>query len=117
VRLSDLFARDADGRPRLTWRELGVLVRQLPGAARTRLAIGDTDGLWGLSEQLQAAAVDALNAGNWQRANIGLKEHEQSPRPDPIERPGVKTRRRITADELLAHRERTRAHQPAAIAA
>jgi hypothetical protein len=117
VRLSDLFARDPAGRCLLTWRELGVLVRQLPGGARTRLALGDTDSLWGLTEQLQALTVDELRNGNWQRANQGLKEHEQSRRPDPIERPGVKRRRRITAAELLAHKERTRANQPTTAAA
>lgn len=108
MRLSDLF------RGELTWRELGVLVRQLPGDARTRLALGDRDGLWGLAEQLQATAVDELRVANWQRANAGLKEHEQSKRPEPIERPGVARKKRITAADLLAHKERTAAHAPVA---
>ncbi|MEU0675482.1 hypothetical protein ABZ330_21825 [Streptomyces sp. NPDC006172] len=117
VRLSDLFARDASGRCLLTWRELGVLVRQLPGTARTRLALGDEDGLWGLAEQLQALQVDALRVANWQRANEGLKPHEQSRPPEPIERPGIPKKRRITAADLLAHKARTRANAPTAAAA
>ncbi|RPK76611.1 hypothetical protein EES45_22900 [Streptomyces sp. ADI97-07] len=117
ARLSDLFRRDSAGLPLLTLRELGVLLRQLPGTARTRLALGDRDGLWGLSEQLQAAEIDTLRVANWQRANSGLQEHEQSPRPEPIERPGVQGKRRITAAELLDHQARTRSHAPPAAAA
>ncbi|WP_425591812.1 DUF5361 domain-containing protein [Actinomyces procaprae] len=45
--------------------------------------------MWGLTEHLLAAAVDALNIANWQRANAGKKA--PSPRPKPIPRPGVKT--------------------------
>ena len=117
VRLSDLFRRCHEcGDGQLTLRELGVLLRQLPGNARTRLALGDSDGLWGLAEQLQAAEIDTLRSANWQRANSGLKDYEQSPRPEPIERPGVQGKRRITAAELLAHRERTRSHAPPAAA-
>ncbi|MGW4028256.1 hypothetical protein ACWEFL_02870 [Streptomyces sp. NPDC004838] len=89
-------------------------MRQLPGGARTRLALGDEDSMWGLGEHLQAHTIDALNMANWQRANEGLKSHEQSRPPEPVERPGVKRKRRITAAELLAHRERTRTHAPAA---
>lgn len=118
MRLSDLFRRCHHcGGGQLTLRELGVLLRQLPGAARTRIALGDRDGLWGLPEQLQAAQIDTLRVANWQRANSGLKEWEQTPPPEPIERPGVQGRRRITAAELLAHRERTRSHAPPAAAA
>lgn len=117
MRLSDLFARDATGRNLLTWRELAALVRQLPRDARTRLALGDTDGLWGIGEQLQAQTIDALRVANWQRANAGLKAHEQSPPPDPIERPGIKRKKKITTAELLEHRERTRANAPRAVTA
>ncbi|MFI5808973.1 hypothetical protein [Streptomyces sp. NPDC051561] len=106
MRLSDLY------RGELSWRELGVLVRQLPAGARTRRALGDTDSMWGLGEHLQAAVIDELRVANWQRANSGLKAHEQSKPPEPVERPGNRTqqRRKITADDLLAHRERTRLH-------
>jgi hypothetical protein len=94
----------------LTWRELGVLVRQLPAEARTRLALGETDGLWTLTAHLQAQTIDELRVANWQRANEGLKAHEQSKPPEPIERPGTKRKKKITTADLLAHRERARAH-------
>jgi hypothetical protein len=117
VRLGDLFARDAAGRSLLTWRELAVYVRQLPRDCRTRVALGDTDGMWGLAEHLLAMNLDAARVANWQRANAGLKSHEQSEPPEPTERPGVKRKKKITAAELLAHRERTRAHAPRAVTA
>lgn len=41
ARLGDLFARDGDGRPRLTWRELASLVRGLPPGSATRTAMND----------------------------------------------------------------------------
>ncbi|MGA5869249.1 hypothetical protein [Streptomyces cinereoruber] len=96
-----------------------MLVRQLPRAARTRLALGDTDGLWGLTEHLLALNYDAAQVANWQRANEGRKLYEQTKPPEPFERPGVKRRRRrqITTAELLAHRERTQAHAPRAVTA
>lgn len=89
MRLGDLFARDADGRKRLTWRELGSLLRQLPPSARTHVARGDKDGAWGLAEHLQALTIDELRVGNWQRANSGAKASKQSKPPKPITRPGM----------------------------
>lgn len=41
--------------------------------------------MWGLTEHLLASAVDALNAGNWQR---GGDRH--APKPKPVKRPGGK---------------------------
>lgn len=38
---------------------------------------------WGLSEQLLAAAIDALRAANWQRSG------GKGPYPKPVPRPGV----------------------------
>lgn len=90
MRLGDLFVRDADGRPRLTWRELAVRIRQLPPSARTRVAQGDKDGIWGLGEHLQALTIDELRIANWQRANEGVKPGKQSKPPRPITRPGMK---------------------------
>jgi hypothetical protein len=89
VRLGDLFARDSTGRPLLTWRELGGYIRQLPARARTRLATGDTDGLWGLQEHLQALTIDELRIANWQRANEGVKPGKQTKPPKPMPRPGL----------------------------
>lgn len=42
------------------------------------------DHPWGLTEQLLAAAVDALHAANWQR---GAGKNRD--RPKPIRRPGI----------------------------
>jgi hypothetical protein len=89
VRLRDLFLRDADGRRRMTWRELRCYVRQLPPDARTRLASGDSDGMWGLQEHLTGVLIDEIRIGNWQRANEGVAKGKQSPRPKPFPRPGV----------------------------
>jgi hypothetical protein len=60
VRLRDLFIRDSAGRRKMTWREFGAYVRQLPADARTRLAVGDMDGIWGLQEHLTAVVIDEL---------------------------------------------------------
>lgn len=87
MRLSDLFRRDAAGRPLLTWRELGVLVRQLPAGCRTRLATGHKDDLWGLPEHLTAYVIDELRIAAWQRANEGAKKPSKQPKPFP--RPGI----------------------------
>lgn len=61
-----------------------MIVTHLPrGSALVRVIEGD-DHPWGLAEQLLAAAVDALNAANWQRG-----EGKQRDKPAPIPRPGV----------------------------
>lgn len=78
------------GGERLTWRRLGVLIRQLPPTSATWLAKSGGESVWGLTEQLLAAAVDALNIANWQRAAAGRKKNEQPAQPEPITRPGVK---------------------------
>ncbi|MFW3473663.1 hypothetical protein ACN24M_20565 [Streptomyces microflavus] len=88
-----MFARDEAGRRLLTWRELGVLLRQLPARARTRIATGDEDGMWGLAEHLQGLTLDELRIANWQRSNEGVKASKQSKRPPPIPRPGTKSKR------------------------
>ncbi|MCX4676693.1 hypothetical protein OG413_15520 [Streptomyces sp. NBC_01433] len=73
----------------LTWRELGGYLRQLPPRARTRIAMGDKDGLWGLAEHLQGLTIDELRIANWQRSNEGVRQSKQSKRPTPITRPGT----------------------------
>ncbi|MFE2600105.1 hypothetical protein ACFXCZ_27060 [Streptomyces sp. NPDC059396] len=96
ARLSDLFRRDMHGVPLLTWRELGGYIRRLPPGARTRLALGDKDGIWGLGEHLAALAIDELRVANWQRSNEGVKPSKRTKLPQPIGRPGAG---RKTADK------------------
>jgi hypothetical protein len=64
-----------------------VLVRHLPADSATRRTIDSDGAVWGLQEQLLAAAVDALSAGNWQRGGKG-------PRPKRLPRPGVDSKQR-----------------------
>lgn len=103
MRLSDLF------RGRLTWRELGVLLRQLPASARTWVALGQEDQLWGLSEHLQAMTVDELRTANWQRGNEGQEKSRQSKPPKPIPRPCGKR------DKQAAERPERKAARTAAL--
>lgn len=81
-----------------------MYVRQLPPDARTRIAQGDKDGLWGLAEHLQALTIDELRAANWQRANSGLKPSKQSKPPKPVTRPGMKRGADKNSPERLAKR-------------
>lgn len=89
VRLRDLHLRDAHGHRLMTWRELRCYIRQLPSNARTRIATGDEDSIWGLQEHLTAVVIDELRTANWQRANEGAEKSKQSPHPKPFPRPGV----------------------------
>jgi hypothetical protein len=91
--------------PLLTWRELGGYIRQLPPSARTRVALGQTDGLWGLQEHLQALTIDELRVANWQRQNEGVKESQQSKPPKPMVRPGVGRGRDKNSPERIAKRK------------
>ncbi|MEU4256263.1 hypothetical protein AB0B42_00715 [Streptomyces fradiae] len=94
-------------------------MRQLPATARTRLAQGETDGLWGLGEHLQALTIDELRIANWQRSNTGVKRGKQTKQPPPIERPGTRKRRTKNSPERVAKRNAARqraAERRAAIA-
>lgn len=72
------------GTERLSWRRFRNLVDRLPvGSQLYRDLHGDG---WTATEHLLAAAVDALNAANWQRGNAGNKS--PSPKPKPVPRPG-----------------------------
>lgn len=72
---------------RLTWRQFGVLIRQLPHDSRLAREI-EPDAIWRLEHQLLATLVDAANVANWQRANSGRKKASRP--PEPIARPGVR---------------------------
>lgn len=67
--------------------------------------MGDTDGVWGLQEHLQALAVDELRVANWQRANEGVKTSKQTKPPKPITRPGTGRTRDKNSPERIAKRK------------
>lgn len=80
LRLDDL------GTPALSWRDLLVIVTNLPRTSALARDIVGEDALWGVGEHLLATVVDVLQQGNWQR---GQKPH--APRPKPVKRPGAKS--------------------------
>lgn len=59
--------------------------------------------LWGVTDYLLAAAVDALNAANWQRAG-DKKAHRPKPLPRPV------PPRRLTPDQEARLRDFRRRH-------
>ena len=67
--------------------------------------MGETDGLWGLQEHLQAITIDELRVANWQRANEGVKESKQTKPPKPMTRPGVGRGRDKSSPERIAKRK------------
>ncbi len=72
-----------------------MLVKYLPaGSALAREQAGEA-AHWGLSEQLLASAVDALNGANWQRSG------GKGTRPKPVQRPGVGARRETFSGESV----------------
>lgn len=65
-----------------SWRDLLVMVRRfsaLPDTATARAVHGEH---WSVTDQLLAATVDLLGAGNWQRAG-----KKSAPKPKPLQRP------------------------------
>ncbi len=80
LRLDDL------GTERLTWRDLWVIVNNLPRSSALVRAVAGTDAEWGLLEHLTAVVADAVEVGNWQRQGKA-----SAPKPKPIPRPGAKS--------------------------
>lgn len=79
LRLRDL------GTPAFTWRDLLVIVLNLPRAAALRREqLGDA-AEWGVLEYLMARNVEAGEGANWQRAG------GKGARPKPLPRPGQKS--------------------------
>lgn len=68
----------------LSWRRLGVLLRQLPTDSAFARSVAGLDAEWTLSRQLLAHVCDLLAMANWQRGG-----DKTAKRPSPIERPGV----------------------------
>jgi hypothetical protein len=81
------------GTEALTWRDLFVIVRQLPESSALARAIAGPDGEWGLQEQLLAGVLDKVRVLVWQNTADGHKGLRQ---PPPIPRPGVAPPAEIT---------------------
>ena len=85
------------GSERLSWRDLLVVIRQSPRGSAMNRAL-DPDHTWGLAEQLLAANFDALRVGIWQRG-----QGKRGDYPEPLERPGVKPKKRYGGSPLPMH--------------
>lgn len=94
----------------LSWRRLGVLLRQLPPDCALARSMGT--GGWTPTEHLLAFVADVLQEANWQR---GQDEHAKH--PDPVPRPGQvpAADRRLARLEAQAERfrQRSRRGEPA----
>jgi len=89
---------------RYNWRDLWVIVRMVPRDSPLARLTHPVETAWDTKDHLLAAAVDALNAANWQRGG------GKGRRPKPIARPGETSSQRIgrpiPLDELKAKLER-----------
>jgi hypothetical protein len=85
-------------RGRLSPRKAAVLAMQLPSGAQTWLSCG-YDNAWTLMEYLTASLIDAVQAGNWQRAG-----DPKARKPEPVKRPAD-----LRAHEVAATRNDARA--------
>ncbi|MBW3663576.1 MAG: DUF5361 domain-containing protein [Actinobacteria bacterium] len=72
------------GTPRLDWSRLRAVVVYSPATSALASSMHGDAASWSVSDHLLAAAVDALNAGNWQRGG------GKGRRPKPVARPGEK---------------------------
>lgn len=104
--LLDLWRPDR----RLTWRKMGVLVRQLPPESATATAMrvkagpdatadaadaGDpAEGRWSHEEMLLASAVDAVRRVEWAIIAVNSERGKAPKQPEPMPRPGVGVKRR-----------------------
>jgi hypothetical protein len=75
----------------LSWLDLEAVISQGPSTSAIARALYGEDALWGLQEQLLAAAVDRLSWALYQ--NGGGK----GSKPKPIPRPGTRPKKTTTA--------------------
>lgn len=73
------------------------------------MAIDGTDSLWQLANIQLADVYDAVQLGNWQRANDGVEKRKQSRRPPPYPRPGDQRRNDVHSPERAVRLEAARA--------
>jgi hypothetical protein len=71
------------GTSRLDWRDLLVIVKNLPRTSATNRAANGETAQWSLTDYLLAGIFDLIAVGNWQRAG-----KKNAPRPKPLPRPG-----------------------------
>lgn len=76
------------GTPRLSWRRLGVLVRQLPREAGLPQAVHGDSVAWGTVEHLLATLCDLTIQGNWNF--VQSKSRKELPPAKLLRRPGQK---------------------------
>lgn len=74
------------GTPRLSWRDLLVIVQQSPRTSAPSREVNGAVAAWSVTDYLLADIYDVLANANWQRANAGKKS--PSARPKPYPRPG-----------------------------
>ena len=92
----------------MTPRRAAVLAMQLPAGSQTWLSCG-YDNAWTLTEHLTAAVVDALNAGNWQRAgDAKAKKPAQVKRPADLRDAEVAAARNDTRAQAFLERKQRR---------
>lgn len=76
---------------RTGWADLWSLFEAAPPGSAIHYAISEG---WGVGEHLAALAVDTARIQVWQGTENGRKGRKQ---PEPLPRPGVKTKNRIEA--------------------
>lgn len=98
-------------RGKLSPRKVDVLIRGLPVDSATRMAMNDRKPLWTDTDFLLAAVIDATNNVAWTVANKDVPKKDWGKLPEPFPRPGMESstgKKTITAEALLAFRERTK---------
>lgn len=74
-----------------SWRDLFVVVRQLPRDSSLGRAFDPENHHWGTAEQLLALIADEIRLGNWHRFGTQSQARKRN-MPQPIERPGVESK-------------------------
>lgn len=76
------------GTRRLTWRDLYVIVKNLPDTSALRREVLGDLGAWDVKAHLLAGIFDVLAVANWQRG-----ADQNAKKPERLDRPGVKKQR------------------------
>lgn len=91
------------GTPRLTWRDLHVIVKHLlPDSALVRSM--NPDWHWDLTNQLLAEAVDTLHWLKWSKTK-GAHSKPPHGMPDRIPRPGVESNADVIKFDVMSFDE------------